>query len=119
MVKGLISQLTASVMSNPFGFSPTRRRLEKSTPIIIGQTMAQMSTATARFTLAYSKPARAPKTPGRSWPRAIPAAIASATHSDRKRSKAPIFDQAPQQALFGIPVGVWDRRPPSASCPPP
>jgi len=36
MVKGLISQFTASVMIRPFGRSWTRRRLVKSTATIIG-----------------------------------------------------------------------------------
>ncbi len=36
MVKGLISQLTTSVMTRPFGRSWMRRRLAKSTATIIG-----------------------------------------------------------------------------------
>ena len=36
MVNGLTSQFTTSVTARPFGRSPIRFRLAKSTPIIIG-----------------------------------------------------------------------------------
>ena len=83
MVKGLISQFTTRVMIRPFGLSPTSFSVAKSTPIIIGQTMAQISSATGKLTLAYSIEERTPNTPGTTWPRPMPAAMAKATQTER------------------------------------
>ncbi len=83
MVKGLMSQLTTSVITSPLGLRPISLMLPKSTPTIIGKIIAQISTATTRLTEAYSNPAITPTTPGASSPIAIPARIAPSTQSER------------------------------------
>ena len=50
MVNGFTSQFTTTVTTSPFGRSPMWRRLAKSTLTMIGKTIAQMRTATTRFT---------------------------------------------------------------------
>ena len=80
MVNGLISQLTTSVMMRPRGRSPTRRTAANSMLTIIGKIMAQISTATGRFTWAYSICARSANGPGIRLPSSVPISMASATH---------------------------------------
>ena len=86
-MNGLISQLTTSVMIRPLGLAKAPRRPANSTPIIIGQTIAQIRIATAKLTFAYSSAASALKADGNSWPSARPAARASATQTERYFSK--------------------------------
>ena len=83
MVKGLISQLITSVMTKPFGRWPTTLSEPKSMAIIMGYTMAQMSTATMRLTEAYSMDASVLNSPGMRLPKASPARMHSATQSVR------------------------------------
>ena len=82
-MKGLISQFTASVMASPFGCLTTSFRLPGSTPIIIGYTIAQISTATTRLTLASSAAAIAWTSDGATLPITIPATIARAIQTER------------------------------------
>ena len=83
MVKGLISQLIVSVITSPFGRRPTALSEPRSMAIIIGYTMAQISTATMRLTEAYSMAASALNSSGIRLPRASPARMHSATQSVR------------------------------------
>jgi len=55
MVKGLISQLTVVVITNPLGWRRTPAMESKSTCTIIGKIMAQIRIATGIDTWAYSK----------------------------------------------------------------
>ena len=55
---GLTSQLTTNVITSPFGRSPIWRKAPKSTPTIIGKTMAQIRIATGKLTEANSIPAK-------------------------------------------------------------
>ena len=50
MEKGFTSQLTSNVTSNPRGRAPTFRIAAKSTFIIIGMIISQISTAIGRLT---------------------------------------------------------------------
>ena len=83
MVKGLISQFTIVVMARPFGSFRTPTTALKSICAIIGKIIAQIRMAMGMDTWAYSKRDRVSGTPGASCPRATPAMIASATHTDR------------------------------------
>ena len=64
--------------------------LVKSTPIIIGQTIAQIRMATGKFTFAYSSPASVSNRPGMIRLRPIPARMDAATQTDRWCSKTPM-----------------------------
>ena len=77
-------------MIRPLGRSPTRVSEAKSIWIIIGQTMAQISTAMARLTEAYSNPANQANRSGTITPSAMPPAMPMATQTDSHFSKKPI-----------------------------
>ncbi len=88
--KGLTSQFTNSVTSSPRGFSWTCRRAPKSTFIIIGMIISQMSTAMGTLTwlpLPNSIPRRACTRPGVNLPSARPAIMQSPTQRVRYLSK--------------------------------
>ncbi len=83
---GFTTQLMNSVTSSPVGRRPTFFTDEKSTFIIIGVIISQMSTAIGAL-IWLPAPNSTPRTPamapGRSLPKPTPAAIQSATHTDR------------------------------------
>src|SRR5690554_7124753 len=83
MVKGLISQLTVVVMARPLGSLRTPTMALKSIWAIIGKIIAQIRMAMGMDTWAYSKRESASGIEGASCPRATPATMASATHTDR------------------------------------
>ena len=68
MVKGLMAQLTASVMPMPRQCFVTWPSAPKSIFTSIGMIISQISTATGMFTFATSMALMAPKTPGITWP---------------------------------------------------
>ena len=79
MVNGLISQLTAVVITSPLGCLPTPATALKSTCAIIGKIMAQIRIATGMDTCAYSKRDSVSGTTGATCPSATPATMAKAT----------------------------------------
>src|SRR5690554_7815668 len=83
MVKGLISQFTMVVMASPFGSLRTPTIALKSICAITGEIIAQIRMAMGMDTWAYSKRDRVSGIEGASCPRATPATMASATHTDR------------------------------------
>ncbi len=86
MENGLTTQLMNSVTSRPAGRRPTFFTEEKSTFIIIGVIMSQISTAIGALIwlpLPNSMPRRPAMAAGISLPRTTPATMQSATHTDR------------------------------------
>lgn len=90
MVKGLISQFTVVVMTSPLGWRRTPSTAEKSICAIMGKIIAQIRIATGIDTWAYSKRESVSGTAGANWPSNTPTTMASATHTERKRSKSPM-----------------------------
>ncbi len=83
---GFTSQLTNSVTSRPRGRRPTLRMAPKSTFIIMGTIISQISTAMGTLTwlpVPNSIRRSAAVAPGSALPMATPPSIASATHTDR------------------------------------
>src|SRR5450432_3641220 len=86
MEKGFTNQLMNSVTRSPAGRRPTFFNDEKSTLIIIGVIMSQISTAIGALIwlpLPNSIPRRPATAPGRSFPRPMPAAMQNAKYSVR------------------------------------
>jgi hypothetical protein len=86
MEKGFTTQLTKSVTSNPRGFCPTSRMAPKSTFIIMGTIMSQISTAIGILTW-LSRPNSIPRSTrtraGVSLPSANPASMHKPTQTVR------------------------------------
>src|SRR5690554_3846288 len=82
MVKGLINQFTAVVITSPFGWRLTLSTEVKSTCTIMGKIIAQINTATGIDTCAYSKRDKVSGMAGANCPSKIPA-------DDRRSSHAP------------------------------
>ena len=83
---GLITQLTSRVITSPVGRRPTFFTDEKSTFIIIGVIISQISTgigALIWLRLPNSIPRSPAVKPGSAFPMRMPAAMQSATQRDR------------------------------------
>ena len=90
MENGLTIQLTNSVMRSPRGRRPTFRIEPKSTFIIIGVIISQMSTAIGTLMwlpLPNSSPRSAAANCGATEPMSTPPSMHRATHRVRYRSK--------------------------------
>jgi hypothetical protein len=83
MVNGLMSQFVTTVIVSPRGCLRTSRRLRKSIWSIMGKIMAQISTATGRFTCATVKRESVSGTAGIHCPSATPVTMQRATHTVR------------------------------------
>lgn len=83
MEKSLTAWLMNSVTPMPRQCSLTRPRAANSILASIGMIMAQISTATGRLTQATSAEPIAWNTPGRTWPRPMPATMQSPTQRVR------------------------------------
>ena len=83
MENGLTAQLMNNVTPMPRQCSLTWRSAPKSILTSIGMIMSQISTATGRLTSANSMAASIWKGVVKKWPRAIPATMQRATHSER------------------------------------
>ncbi len=90
MENGFTSQLTASVTKSPAGFRPTLRMAPKSTFIIMGVIISQISAAMGTL-IWLPRPNSRPRTRatarGSIRPASTPTTIESATQSERYRSK--------------------------------
>ena len=83
---GFTSQLMTSVMTRPRGRRPTFRMAPKSTFIIIGVIISQISTAIGTLIwlpLPNSIPRKAPVNAGTALPSSTPATMHSPTHTLR------------------------------------
>jgi hypothetical protein len=86
MEKGFTTQLMKSVTSKPAGRLPTFRTEEKSTFIIMGVIMSQISTAMGTLIwlpFPNSIPRRPAIAAGSNLPRTTPAPMQSATQAER------------------------------------
>ena len=83
MLKGLISQLTVSVIVKPLGILMAFTMLPKSIFSIIGKIIIHIKMAMGMETLAYSSLPRNSGTRGKNLPRAMPATMHKATHKVR------------------------------------
>ena len=80
---GFTAQLMNRVTPMPRQCSRTRPSAAKSILTSIGTIISQISAATGKLTLAISALPIAWKTPGMTWPSAMPATMQSATQTVR------------------------------------